>query len=259
MIDQRNELHDERVSALYRETRDVEPPARLDRHILKMAGVAVRSRPVSPSPPWRRAARWTVPLALAATVVLTVGVVRMVRESGEFASVLKLEAPRPLAEPVVEADAVATRRAEPPSTAKLPQAASPAVMPARPTELSKPAPVIVPPSPAVNDAPPTSFPVSPTSLSSPSSAPFAAPEQHTTMSAERKKEATLNIAPASAAAQGEEGKLDWNRLTDRSPAEWLKEIAELRRQGRTAEAEARLSEFRRQYPDYPLDARTAPR
>ncbi|MBL8252322.1 MAG: hypothetical protein JNJ76_01800 [Candidatus Competibacter sp.] len=168
---------------------------------------------------------------------------------------LKLEAPRPLAEPVVEADAVATRRAEPPSTAKLPQAASPAVMPARPTELSKPAPVIVPPSPAVNDAPPTSFPVSPTSLSSPSSAP----EQHTTMSAERKKEATLNIAPASAAAQGEEGKLDWNRLTDRSPAEWLKEIAELRRQGRTAEAEARLSEFRRQYPDYPLDARTAPR
>ncbi|MEI2770488.1 MAG: hypothetical protein V9G98_07065 [Candidatus Competibacter sp.] len=48
MIDQRNELHDERVSALYRETRDVEPPARLDRHILKMAGVAVRSRPVSP-------------------------------------------------------------------------------------------------------------------------------------------------------------------------------------------------------------------
>ncbi|HUM92728.1 MAG TPA: hypothetical protein PLM32_15385 [Candidatus Competibacter sp.] len=79
------------------------------------------------------------------------------------------------------------------------------------------------------------------------------------MSAERKKEATLNTAPAPAAAQGEEGKLDWNRLTDHSPAEWLKEIAELRRQGRTAEAEARLSEFRRQYPDYPLDARTAPR
>lgn len=255
MIDQRNELHDERVSALYRETRDVEPPARLDRHILKMAGVAVGSRPVSTLSSWRRAARWTVPLALAATVVLTVGVVRMVRESGEFASVLKLEAPRPLAEPAVEADAVATRRAEPSFTAKLPQAASPAVMPARPTELSKPAPVIVPPSPAVNDAPPTSFPVSPTSLSSPSSAP----EQHTTMSAERKKEATLNIAPAPAAAQGEEGKLDWNRLTDHSPAEWLKEIAELRRQGRTAEAEARLSEFRRQYPDYPLDARTAPR
>jgi hypothetical protein len=37
---------------------------------------------------------------------------------------------------------------------------------------------------------------------------------------------------------------------ERSPEEWLAEIAELRRQGRTVEAEARLAEFRRRYPDY---------
>ena len=38
---------------------------------------------------------------------------------------------------------------------------------------------------------------------------------------------------------------------ERSPEEWLAEIAEWRRQGRTAEAEASLAEFRRRYPDYP--------
>jgi hypothetical protein len=37
---------------------------------------------------------------------------------------------------------------------------------------------------------------------------------------------------------------------ERSPEEWLAEIAELRRQGRTVEAEASLAEFRRRYPDY---------
>jgi hypothetical protein len=37
---------------------------------------------------------------------------------------------------------------------------------------------------------------------------------------------------------------------DRSPEEWLADIAELRRQGRIAEAEASLAKFRRRYSDY---------
>ncbi|MDQ2694585.1 MAG: hypothetical protein M3Z21_04255 [Pseudomonadota bacterium] len=36
-----------------------------------------------------------------------------------------------------------------------------------------------------------------------------------------------------------------------SPQQWLEAIAELRRQGRDAEAEASLREFRRRYPDHP--------
>lgn len=47
---------------------------------------------------------------------------------------------------------------------------------------------------------------------------------------------------------------DGDRAVERSPVEWLARIAELRRQGRTAEVEASLREFRRRYPDYPLDA-----
>ena len=38
-----------------------------------------------------------------------------------------------------------------------------------------------------------------------------------------------------------------------SPAQWRADIAELRRQGRHAEAEARLAEFRRRYPAEPLE------
>jgi hypothetical protein len=35
-----------------------------------------------------------------------------------------------------------------------------------------------------------------------------------------------------------------------SPQAWLERIAELRKQGRTREAEESLAEFRKRYPDY---------
>ena len=57
----------------------------------------------------------------------------------------------------------------------------------------------------------------------------------------------------------EEAKSLQQPADQRSPAAWRAEIAELRRQGRTAEAEARLAEFRRQYPDESLDEAEPPR
>lgn len=41
---------------------------------------------------------------------------------------------------------------------------------------------------------------------------------------------------------------------DDSPQAWLARIAELRRQGRTQDAEASLAEFRKRYPGYPVAA-----
>ena len=65
----------------------------------------------------------------------------------------------------------------------------------------------------------------------------------------------LRAAPTGQRADQDAASQDWS---DRySPEEWLAAIAELRRQGRTAEADAKLAEFRRRYPDYPLEA--APR
>ncbi len=39
-----------------------------------------------------------------------------------------------------------------------------------------------------------------------------------------------------------------------TPEQWLEDIERLRREGRSAEAEARLRAFRWRYPDYPLEA-----
>jgi len=57
--------------------------------------------------------------------------------------------------------------------------------------------------------------------------------------------------PAAAGAAAESsvlaGKLARAEL---SPQAWLERIAELRKQGRTREAEESLAEFRKRYPDY---------
>ena len=211
MSDRYDELHDERLSALYRETREVEPPAWLDRRVLTMAGAAVGPRP-APAPK-RRTIRWAVSLALVATVMLTVGVVRVVRESGESDMWLRQEAVRSLAEPAAEADATATGSAGSPAAGALQSAPQP-----------------VPATPPASRRPPT-------------------------LSAERKQRESI---PAEEPGEGKSAPVQ-NPALHRPPAEWLAEIAELRRQGRTVEAEASLAEFRRRYPDYPLDAEASPR
>ncbi len=66
------------------------------------------------------------------------------------------------------------------------------------------------------------------------------------MTMERRKLDLLQEAPATV-----EGETAVRQLkAERSPEAWLADIVELRRQGRTAEAEASLAEFRRRYPDY---------
>ena len=66
------------------------------------------------------------------------------------------------------------------------------------------------------------------------------------MPMERRKADLLQEAPAAVEKETTVRQLK----AERSPTEWLAEIAELRQQGRTAEAEASLAEFRRRYPDY---------
>jgi hypothetical protein len=56
------------------------------------------------------------------------------------------------------------------------------------------------------------------------------------------------LREAAPATVNEEATTEWDPV-DRSAEEWLAEIAELRRQGRTAEADARLAEFQRHYPE----------
>lgn len=226
-------LDDQRLSGLYQETRGVEPPDRLDQRILTAARTAVEPRPtpVIPLIKPQRARRWTLPLTLAATVVLAVGLIRVLPPTGErsgMPAALEEKAARSRSQPATEKDAPKVGRAE--ST--------------RADHADR-----------VDHVPPASIPPAAPTVSALQSAPqpaLAAPKA----SAEQRPQEPLS--PNAPVRQNEATSSIQDRAKQRPPAEWLAEIAELRRQGRTAEAEARLREFRRHYPDHPSETRAEP-
>ncbi len=231
------EFHDEDLSALYRATRDPEPPAWLDPRILAAANAAPQPVPtLAPPRSRRRRTRvWAVPAALAATVVLAVGIVQLARETGEWSPPPESKALRSLAKPAAEVDAAAFGRTEsradhraPPSAANL-----------RPAMSRGEAVRVAPPSaPALPAAPPAVL------------EQRSMPHQTAPAEQERQQD-VLRAAPAGRRADEDAALRDY--LDRRSPEKWLAAIAELRRQGRTAEADASLAEFRRRYPDYRLE------
>ena len=246
MSDPRNaEFHDENLSALYRVTRDPEPPAWLDQRILTAANAAPQPvQMLTPSPSRRRRTRlWAVPAALAATVVLAVGIVRLARESGEWGPLPENKTLHSTAESAAEADATAAGRAQF-SDHDRPSSSAVELRPTMPLgEAVRVAPQSLPALPAA--APPVKL------------------EQELmprrTAPAERERPRDwLRAAPTGQRA--DQGAASQDRSDQYSPEEWLAAIAELRRQGRTAEADAKLAEFRRRYPDYPLEvAPSSPR
>lgn len=72
-------LADPQLTSLYRETREAEPPDWLDQRILSAAQTALDQQSASqiPRPKQRRHRIWMLPLSLAATVVLAVGLIRL--------------------------------------------------------------------------------------------------------------------------------------------------------------------------------------
>ena len=244
------EFHDKDLSALYRVTRDPEPPAWLDQRILTAANTAPQPvQTLTPSPSRRRRTRlWAVPAALAATVVLAVGIVRLARESGEWGPLPENKTLHSAAESAAEADATAAGRAQ---FSDHDRPSSPAVE-LRPTmplgEAVRVAPQSLPALPAA--APPVE-------LEQESMPRRPAPAERERAREERERARDwLWAAPTGQRADQDAASQD--RSDQYSPEEWLAAIAELRRQGRTAEADAKLAEFRRRYPDYPLEVAPSP-
>lgn len=74
----KHDWQDDRISGAYREHTGLEPPAALDEAIRAAARRAVRS---GPRPAWKdRFARWQVPLAAAATIVLSASLLLVIRD-----------------------------------------------------------------------------------------------------------------------------------------------------------------------------------
>ena len=237
------EFHDEDLSALYRVTRDPEPPAWLDQRILTAANAAPQPvQTLAPPPSRRRRTRlWAVPAALAATVVLAVGIVRLTRESGEWGPLPENKTLHSTAESAAEADATAAGRAQSSNHDR----PSPPAVELRPTmplgEAVRVAPQSLPALPAA--APPVKLEEE------------LMPRRPAPAERERARD-WFRAAPTG--QRVDQGAASQDRSDRYSPEEWLAAIAELRRQGRTVEADAKLAEFRRRYPNYPLEVAPSP-
>jgi len=73
-------------------------------------------------------------------------------------------------------------------------------------------------------------------------APASKPAPHANAMMEARKEAASADAPAPV----------WQGFEKEPPQRWLERVAELRRVGRVADADAMLAEFKRRFPGYPL-------
>lgn len=276
---------DPRLERLYREAAHEAPPPHLDAAILAAARREVGARPRSLA---SRIRRWHVPVSVAAVVVVSVTLVILVRE--EEPARRSMQAPVPAAAkraaedaaprtPPAPADAasetVRTRPAAPaPQTQELrdekfaaplgkredsvraesgPRAPSGEATVAVPGAAARPAPqpsqAAVPGLAEERAAPASADPIVAGRLES---RPAAASEpDHRAPGPQRAMSAPRE---ARVSAAREDRPPVWKGLEKEPPERWLVRIAELRREGRSAEAEEMLSEFKRRFPDHPQAA-----
>ena len=227
-----DDIRDEQLSRLYREAPAAEPRAALDAAILAAARAAV-----SAVPPRRRAwwQSWTLPMSIAASVVVTVTLTLMVQQEEERAlteAPAEQRAPAAVAPEKTDAADLAARPAPPPAT-PLKQAPSPTPAPreaARPPAVS--APVAVPKLAEESPAAPAA------------AAPGVAEKRQQAAPAADVVEMRARPAPLRKDAVG--------AAPARTPEQWLEEVRRLKQQGREREAAEALAEFRKAYPDYAL-------
>lgn len=285
-----DDQRDDKVSARYRELGAGAPPARLDDAILAASRRAVQARPGSPgtSSVRRWAVPFSVAAAVILSVMVTVHVqeerpdmvstapapapaptVVEVPAEKKDAPPPAVEQPAPAAPAASEARNAAVRSAPAPVIApgvtpgSLGASADMAKVPApqadagrsatredarpQPRFAEEPRPAAAGPAPATTTAP----------VAAPAPPPAAAP-------AKPRPLADLNVAGSSAAAPAEvrqRGELARDRMAaedavakraivQESPERQLERIATLRGEGRHAEADKLLAEFRQRYPAY---------
>ncbi|MDP1537540.1 MAG: hypothetical protein Q8L95_10195 [Burkholderiales bacterium] len=264
---------DPQLAAIYRAAADAAPPAHLDDAVR-----AAARREVAAAPRRHGFRRWSVPISLAAVIVLSVTVVTMMREQGAD-RLETMTLPQPVEIPAVTAPRDA---AGPPAVAVLeaapkrrPAASPPVVAPAEPaakTEVSAPAPTVSGRVAAMDQgvvafggdsrakagaaestraedsaagarrdsiAPQQSIlRTAPAPLADAATGAGASPRSAAPA-------ATMSAAPAKSVPL-------WQDLIREPPEKWIERIVELRRAGKTADADTLVAEFHRRFPDQRL-------
>jgi hypothetical protein len=196
----------------------LEPPAELDRIVLRQAREAIEAEK-----PQRmfRAPSWGMPVALAATLVLA------------FTIILRVGMPAKEATPEVTVRNVARTVEYPPPPAAAP-ASAPAPAPAQPN--LQDAPIVVDLAASAAEAPAAPA----RRLEKVADSARSRPAAEMTGSGELPAEAAANSAKAEVPAP------EWRRDSQT----WLAEIERLRASGDVARADAELTEYKRQHRAY---------
>lgn len=273
--------HDPQLAALYRAGADAAPPAHLDDAIR-----AAARREVAAGPRRSGVSRWTLPVSLAAVLVLSVSVVTMMREQGADRLESVIAPP-----PDIPAVTVQREVAEPP-VATAPEAAPPRRS-AVPPPVAAPAGPAEPAAKAGLPAPAQTFEraaagratetvqgmvsgsesrakaaAADTMRAEPiraedsagarrDSAPPPQPLMRSAPMADAASGAGASVsakpaAPAAALSSAPVRSALWQDLVREPPEKWVQRIIELRRAGQTADAETLAAEFRRRFPDQRL-------
>lgn len=265
---------DARLAAVYRTGAQQQPPEGLDDTIRAAARRAVAAGPRRNAD---RLRRWSVPLSLAAVVLLSVTLVTMMREEG-VDRLMPGEPPSRIQPPVAAVDGPAQVPAQPAAPAPATparQAAAPVAELQRPVpraEMSAPEPrgqehrempaadagsrkaiaeAAAPAEARQDSAPRAATAPRPLLRSAPASAPAASAE--TAAGAAR----SAAVPPATPQGLGAVSSAKapaalWQDLEGEPAARWLDRLRELRKAGRAADADRLAAEFRRRFPDAAL-------
>lgn len=283
---------EDQLSRLYREGSEALPPAHLDAVILDAARRAVHERPRCIS--FLPSRKWVVPLSLAAALLITLGLVRNIRQAIE-APVLIRAVPAPVgsqdggseqrgrATPPADEDEAAKglqateqeservqERVLGPSLKLPPQ--SPAVDDPRISEEDKNTqglardvlPALSPQRQSQEKAPAASIPLPETARTREkrtSALNATAVELHSLPSLRAQSlplSSNFRSAPAEplgAPPQELPRGIELSKEEELSPEVWIKKIRALRRTGKHSEAEASFQAFKKRYPEYRIEDR----
>ena len=253
------------LSRLYHDAARPEPSQALDAAILAAARDAAGGRPQGAQKS-RNTRRWSVPFALAATVVLTVSVTLMVHDEQQVGE-LSLPIPRsesaaPAAESAaVSANASAKSRPSSPVAEPLAKPAyAPAPVARENAQVAADSPVassMQKRERADNSAQPAleAAPVAQGALAAGASAPAGSTMEEKALSA---PPSAMVVVPRALDKRTFSSSIRDKATTDamvsdeKSPERWIIEIRELKRIGRTPAADEMLTDFRKRFPDYKL-------
>lgn len=213
---------DPAISALYRRSRDSEPPAELDHAVLAEAQRVARRRP----------RRWLLPLSTAAVVVVGVTLVLKMGMQPQFS-------PQPAGVPH-----------EPPGPVSAPEQRQPTPV-APPARDSRAEEALSPPLKSASPPPRPTAKRRTEGLES-----LSEPAQSDRM--RFKAPAAPAVQSKAAGAPAAEERESLNVQDAPTPELWLKQIEELLTSGRQSEAKAQLAAFRRRYPDRSIPKELTP-